>query len=211
MSPGFLRLGAALLASLSLIAPAAAQSDAFPNRPVTLVVPFPPGGSMDALARITATRLAETWGKPVLVDNRAGAGGLIGAQRVKAAPADGYTLLVTNSALVQGAVSSLATAPPYDPINDFTAVMQMTLAPVVYVINPRLPARTVQEYVALVKREPRKHSFGSGGSNQTLHLFGAVFNDAAGLDMAHVPFKGDAAIVNDIVAGHISGGFVTIA
>ncbi|MGV3571899.1 MAG: Bug family tripartite tricarboxylate transporter substrate binding protein [Ramlibacter sp.] len=211
MLPGLLRFSAALLVAVAMVVPAAAQTAPFPDRPVTLVVPFPPGGSMDALARITATKLAEAWGKPVLVDNRAGAGGLIGAQRVKGLPADGYTLLVTNSALVQSAVSSLATAPPYDPISDFTPVLQMTLAPVVYVVNPRLPVKTLPEFVALVKREPKKHSFGSGGANQTLHLFGAVFNDAAGLDMAHVPFKGDAPLSNDIIAGHISGGFVTIA
>jgi tripartite-type tricarboxylate transporter receptor subunit TctC len=205
------RLPALLLAAAAL-APAAAQAQAdFPQRPVTIVVPFPPGGSMDALARIVGQKLSGAWGKPVVVDNRAGAGGMIGAQRVKSAPADGHTLLLTNSALVQNVVGANAANAPYDPVADFAPVMHMTLAPVVYVVNPRLAARNLEEYVALVKREKGRHSFGSGGVNQTLHLMGAVFNEAAGLDMAHVAFKGDAALANDIIAGHISSGFVTIA
>lgn len=201
-----------LIAGLCLAAPVAAQTEAFPQRPVTIVVPFPPGGSMDALGRMVGAKLATMWGKPVVVDNRAGAGGLIGAQRVKTAPPDGYTLLLTNSALMQSVIATPAGTPrPYDAIKDFQPVMQMTLAPVVFSINPKLPAKTLQEYVALVKKEPGKHSFGSGGVNQTLHLMGAVFNEAAGLDMAHVAFKGDAAVVSDIMAGHVSSGFATIA
>ncbi|MGE4240571.1 Bug family tripartite tricarboxylate transporter substrate binding protein [Ramlibacter sp.] len=200
---------AAVLLGAALLPGAFAQ--AYPDRPVTIVVPFPPGGSMDALARIAGQKLSATWGKPVVVDNRAGAGGMIGAQRVKGSPADGYTLLLTNSALIQNVVGAGAANAPYDPIKDFQPVMHMTLAPVVYAINPKLPAKTLQEFVALVKREPKKHSFGSGGVNQTLHLMGAVFNESAGLDMAHVAFKGDAALANDIIAGHISSGFVTIA
>ncbi|MGB3328067.1 MAG: tripartite tricarboxylate transporter substrate binding protein, partial [Thermomicrobiales bacterium] len=205
-----IRIVAVVLACVAINAPAQ-EPAGFPQRSTTLVVPFPPGGSMDALARIVGTHLATAWGKPVIVENRAGAGGLIGARHVKEAAPDGYTLLVTNSALVQGAVSTVAGTPPYDPIRDFSPVMHMTLAPVVFCINPRLPANTLAEYVALVKREPGKHSFGSGGVNQTLHLLGAVFNEAAGLDMAHVAFKGDAALVGDIVAGHVSSGFATIA
>ncbi len=203
-------LACALLAGSTLPAPAVAQTD-FPERSVTLVVPFPPGGSMDALARVAGAKLASAWGKPVIVENRAGAGGLIGAQRVKDAPPDGHTLLITNSALVQGAVSTVAIKPPYDPVRDFAPVMHMTLAPVVFSINPKLAAKTLPEFIALVKREPGKHSFGSGGVNQTLHLLGAIFNDAAGLDMAHIAFKGDAELVGDIVGGHVSSGFATIA
>jgi tripartite-type tricarboxylate transporter receptor subunit TctC len=203
------RLAAALVAAAAVLPGAFAQ--AFPQKPVTIVVPFPPGGSMDALGRVAAQKLSAMWGQPVVVDNRAGAGGMIGAQRVKGSPADGHTLLLTNSALIQNVVGAGAVNPPYDPIKDFEPVMHMTLAPVVYVIHPKLSARNLQEYVALVKREPKKHSFGSGGANQTLHLMGAVFNDAAGLDMAHVAFKGDAALVNDVIAGHVSGGFATIA
>ncbi|MCC6210093.1 MAG: tripartite tricarboxylate transporter substrate binding protein [Burkholderiales bacterium] len=205
---------AALAISLTICLLAATASHAqadFPQRPVTLVVPFAPGGSMDALARVTAAKLSPMWGKPVIVENRPGAGGLVGAQRVKSAAPDGYTLLITNSALIQTVVPSLAPTPPYNPLTDFMPVAHMTLAPVVYSINPKLPARTLQEYIALVKKEPNKYSFGSGGPNQTLHLLGAVLNNAAGISMVHVPFKGDAPLVGDIVAGHISGGFATIA
>ena len=203
------RAGAALLLAVALVTAAFAQ--AFPGRAVTIVVPFPPGGSMDALGRISAEKLSAMWGQPVLVDNRAGAGGLVGAQRVKSAAPDGYTLLLTNSALIQNVVGAAAANPPYDPVKDFEPVMHMTQAPVVFIVNPKLAARNLQEFIALVKREPKKHSFGSGGVNQTLHLLGATFNDAAGLDMAHVPQKGDGPLLNDIVAGHVSGGFVTIA
>jgi tripartite-type tricarboxylate transporter receptor subunit TctC len=202
------------LAALTLAAavvPAALAQAAFPSRTVTIVVPFPAGGSMDALARISAEKLTAMWGQSVVVDNRAGAGGLVGAQRVKSAPPDGYTLLLTNSALIQNVVGAAAANPPYDPVKDFEPVLHMTHAPVVFVVNPRLPAKTLKEFVDLVKREPKKHSYGSGGVNQTLHLLGATFNEAAGLDMAHVPQKGDGPLLNDIVGGHVSGGFVTIA
>jgi len=200
------------IASCVLAAPAAhAQATDFPQRPVTIVVPFAPGGSMDALGRIVSAKLSPAWGRPVVVENRPGAGGLVGAQRVKSALADGHTLLLTNSALIQTVVPSLNPNPQYDPIKDFVPVAHMTLAPVVYAINPKLPAKTLQEYIALVKKEPRKHSFGSGGPNQTLHLLGAVLNQAAGMEMVHVPFKGDSPLVTDIVAGTISGGFATIA
>ena len=216
MHPSSLRLARFLALLSALAAPLAAplaqaQGTDFPQRPVTFVVPFAPGGSMDALARITATKLSPMWGRPVVVENRPGAGGLVGAQRVKAAPADGYTLLVTNSALIQTVVPSLNPNPPYNPLTDFLPVAHMTLAPVVYAINPKLPAKNLQEFIALVKKEPKKFSFGSGGPNQTLHLLGAVLNDAAGLEMIHVPFKGDAALVTDLMAGHISAGFATIA
>jgi tripartite-type tricarboxylate transporter receptor subunit TctC len=210
-SPSFFwRTSAVLLLAAGLGSGALAQPG-FPSKPVTIVVPFPAGGSMDALARIAGQKLSAEWGQPVLVDNRAGAGGMIGAQRVKSSPPDGHTLLLTNSALIQNVVGAGAATAPYDPVKDFEPVMHMTLAPVVFVVNPRLPVQNLQAFIALVKSEPKKHSFGSGGVNQTLHLMGATFNDAAGLDMAHVAFKGDAGLVNDIVAGHVSAGFATIA
>src|SRR5687768_16565705 len=118
------RLGAALLLAVALAPAAFAQ--AFPAKAVTIVVPFPPGGSMDALGRISAEKLSALWGQPVLVDNRAGAGGLVGAQRVKGAAPDGYTLLLTNSALIQNVVGAAAANPPYDPVKDFEPVMHMT-------------------------------------------------------------------------------------
>lgn len=203
------RLGAALLVAAT--APIALAQPTFPSRPVTIVVPFPAGGSLDALARISAEKLSTMWGQPVLVDNRSGAGGLVGAQRVKTAAPDGYTLLFTNSALVQNVVGAAAVHASYDPIKDFKPVIQMTDAVAVFIVNPKLPARNLQEFVALVKSEPRKHSYGSAGVNQTLHLLGAIFNEAAGLDMVHVPQKGDGPLLNDIVGGQVSGGFATIA
>jgi tripartite-type tricarboxylate transporter receptor subunit TctC len=204
------RWGIALLIAVHF-APAALAQPAFPTRPVTLVVPFPAGGSLDTVGRLCAEKLSALWGQPVVIDNRAGAGGLVGALRVKSAPPDGYTLLMTNSAMIQNVVGPAAANPPYDPVRDFTPVMQMTDAVAVFVVNPKLPEKNLQEFIALVKREPKKHSYGSAGVNQTLHLLGATFNEAAGLDMVHVPAKGEGPMLSDIMGGHVSGGFATIA
>jgi tripartite-type tricarboxylate transporter receptor subunit TctC len=202
--------GAALLIA-AIAAPDAMAQSGFPSKPVTIVVPFPAGGSLDTLGRIAAEKLSVMWGQPVMVDNRAGAGGLVGALRVKNARPDGYTLLLTNSALLQNVVGPAAGNAPYDPINDFKPVIQMTDAVAVFIVNAKLPATNLQEFIALVKREPGKHSYGSAGVNQTLHLLGGTFNEAAGLDMVHVPQKGEGPLLTDIVGGQVSGGFATIA
>ena len=208
--PSLLACWAIALLVAAVAAPAAMAESAFPSRQVTIVVPFPAGGSLDAVARICAEKLSAKWGQPVVVDNRAGAGGLVGAQRVRTSPPDGYMLLLTNSAMVQNVAGAAANA-PYDPVKDFKPVIQMTDAVAVFIVSAKLPANNLQEFIALVKREPRKHSYGSAGVNQTLHLLGATFNEAAGLDMVHVPQKGDGPLLNDIVGGQVSGGFVTIA
>jgi len=174
-------------------------------------VPFPPGGGTDILSRLVAAKLTEARKQQVIVDNRTGAGTTIGNEIVARSIPDGYTLLLTGGSVIQNVVGAGAVNPPYDPEKDFEPVLHMTHAPVVFIVNPRLPAKNLQEFVALVKREPGKHAYGSGGVNQTLHLLGATFNEAAGLDMAHVPQKGDGPLLNDIVGGHVSGGFATIA
>lgn len=202
------------LASLTGLALAwgthAAAQPAYPSQPITIVVPFPAGGSTDAVARLVGQKLSEAWGQSVVVDNRGGAAGLIGAQRVLGAAPDGHTLLVTNTALIQSVLSAPG-KPPYDPLKDFAPVTQINHAPTVFIVNNALPVKTLAEFVALVKSQPGKHSYGSGGTGQTLHLIGELLNRAAGMDMTHVPFKGDAAILNDVMAGHVSSGFVTIA
>lgn len=202
------RLGLALVAA-ALATNAVAQ--AFPHKPVTIVVPFPAGGSMDALARMTGQKLSEAWGQPVVVENRAGAGGMVGALRVKSLAPDGHALLLTNSALIQNVVGPLAATAPYAPVKDFAPVLHMVHAPVVYVASARLAPTNLQDFVALVQREKGRHAFGSGGVNQTLHLLGATFNQAAGLDMVHVPHKGEAPLVSDLIGGHVSSSFTTIA
>jgi tripartite-type tricarboxylate transporter receptor subunit TctC len=188
--------------------PARAQSD-YPSRPIRIVVPFPPGGATDVVARLVGDKLSRSLGQPVLVENRAGAGGQLGTEQVARATPDGYTLLVTNTGLVQNAL--LSAKPSYDPVRDFRPVAQINLAPAVFSINPDLPAKSLPAFIALVKREPGKHSFGSAGVAQTLHLFGEMLNRSAALDMAHVPFQGEALEVNAIMAGHVSGGFATVA
>lgn len=185
-------------------------STGYPERSVTLVVPFLAGGSMDALARITARQLSQIWKQPVTVQNVPGGGGLTGALRVKDGPADGYTLLMTNSALVQNAIAA-AGPPPYDPVDDFVPIVHMTQAPVVYVINPGLEAQTLKEFVDLMRKDRGAHSFASSGANQTLHLLGALFNLGVGVDMAHIAFDGEAAVVENIMNGTASAGFATIS
>jgi tripartite-type tricarboxylate transporter receptor subunit TctC len=192
---------------LGATVPALAQD--YPQRPVKILVPFPAGGANDVVARMVAAKMSAELGQPFVVENRGGAGGQIGTEVVQRSPADGYTLLVTNTGFIQGPL--MATRPTYDPQNDFEPISQHNAAPTIFVINPELPAKNLAEFIALVKREPGKHSFGSGGIAQTLHLFGELLNKAAGLEMTHVPFQGELLSVNAIIAGHVSGMFVTVA
>ncbi|MGE4240783.1 Bug family tripartite tricarboxylate transporter substrate binding protein [Ramlibacter sp.] len=196
--------------SLAGLVPAAAlaQSD-YPTKPIRIVVPFPAGGATDIVARLVGEKMSKEFGQAVVVENRGGAGGQVGAEAVQRAANDGYTLLVTNTGFLQAPL--LATKPIYDPVKDFEAVSQLNLAPNSFVINPALPANNLQEFIALVKREPKKHSFGSGGIAQTLHLFGEMLNKAAGLDMVHAPFQGEVLAVNAILAGQVSCSFITVA
>jgi tripartite-type tricarboxylate transporter receptor subunit TctC len=204
------RLTLALIGVLAVACAGSSRAQAdYPSKPIRIVVPFPAGGATDVVARLIADKMSKAFGQPVVVENKAGAGGQIGAEQVVRAAPDGYTVLVTNTGLVQNALLSLK--PGYDPVRDFQPVTQINHAPAVFSINPDLAAKTLPEFIALVKREPGKHSFGSAGIAQTLHLFGELLNRTAGLDLAHVPFQGEALEVNAMMAGHVSGGFATVA
>ena len=174
---------------------------AYPARPVTLVVPFPPGGSADILARAVGQKLGALWGQTVLIDNRAGAGTAIGAKAVAVAPADGYTLLM-------GTVSSHAINPAmnkvgYDPVKDFTAVAPVASIAFVLVTQPTLPVAKVQDVVALAKTKPGDLSYASAGPGTSNHLAGALFESATNINLLHVPYKGSAPALNDVLAGHV--------
>ncbi len=187
-----------------------AQSAAdYPNRPIKIIVPFVPGGATDLLGRMLAEKLQKAWGQPVVVENKPGAGAMVGSEFVARAPADGYTLLVTNTALIQNVALNPKT--PFDPLKDFAAITQLTISPIVFCVPEAVPARSIAEFVALVKANPKKYSYGSAGVGQTLHLYGEVLNKAAGIDLAHVPYKGEAAMVGDLVAGQIAAGFASFA
>ena len=193
-------LGAVAAAMATLALPAAAQ--AFPSRPLRLIVPFPPGGPTDIVARPFAQMLGESLGQQVIVDNRGGAGGSIGADVVAKAPADGYTLLI-------GTVGTHAINPhlyrklPYDATKDFTALGLVASAPVAVVVNPRAPYSNVAELIAAAKREPGSINFGSAGNGTPGHLTGEMFAKAAGIELKHVPYKGSAPAITDLLGGQI--------
>ena len=182
---------------------AAAQITPYPARPIRFVVPFPAGGPLDLVARSIGQELSRSWGQPVIVDNRPGAGGNIGADLVAKAPPDGYTILM-------GAVSThainvtLYSKLPYDPINDFAPITLVTSVPNVLVLHPSVPAHNVTELIALAKAKPGQLNFASGSTGSAGHLAGELFKTMAGVDMVHIPYKGAAPAVVDLLAGHVS-------
>jgi tripartite-type tricarboxylate transporter receptor subunit TctC len=191
------RLLCLLLATVA--APALAQS--YPNKSVRLVVPFPAGGSTDIVARTLAQKLTEAWGQPVVVDNRSGASTVIGTEIVAKAPPDGYTLLVTPApfTIVPGLTDKL----PYNPQTDFEPITLINTTPLVLVVNPSVPAKNVKELIALAKARPGQLNFGSSGSGGSNHLAGELFKAMAGVKMVHIPYKGNAPALTDLVGGHV--------
>jgi tripartite-type tricarboxylate transporter receptor subunit TctC len=195
------------LAAAGLFAPlaATAQSD-YPNRPIKLVVGFAPGGSTDIVGRIVAKQLGERLGQPIIVENRAGAGGTIGADAVAKAPPDGYTLtLATTSthAISAGAYSKL----PFVPTRDFTPISLVAITPYLLVVNPQVPARTLPEYVKHFKANEGKLNYASAGNGTATHLAMEMFKDAAKLDIKHIPYKGNAPADLAILSGEVQTVF----
>ncbi|WP_428426178.1 Bug family tripartite tricarboxylate transporter substrate binding protein [Pararhizobium sp.] len=195
-------LALAMVAASALALGTAAQAQEFPDRPVTLVVPFAAGGSTDVVARIIGQKMSDDLGQQVVVENVAGAGGNLGADRVARAEPDGYTILM-------GTVATHALNPlilktkPYDPEKDFAPVSLLVLVPNVLVVNPELPAKNVAELVALLKAEPEKYSYASSGNGTPLHLSGELFKKMAGVSMQHVPYKGSGPALNDVIGNQV--------
>ena len=185
---------------LVLAAPLACLPQPYPNKPVRLVVPFPPGGGVDALGRIVGERLSTFMGQPVIVDNRAGAGGIVGTEAAAKAPADGYTLLVGSSGAM-AVLPSLNPRLPYRPLEDFEPLTIGVLNSNILVVHPSLPVTSVGELVALAKKQPGKLTFASGGIGTSLHLQGELFRMLAGVDIVHVPYKGTVPALNDLMGG----------
>ena len=180
---------------------AAAGANDYPNKPVRLVVPFVAGASYDTVARIVAQPLAESFGQQVVIDNRAGASGSIGANLVAKAAADGYTLgMFGNNQLITSAVNKKL---PYDLITDFTPVMRVARLDMVIVVNPALPAKSLKELIALLKAEPGKYYYGSGGVAGAPHLATEQFKALAGVNIVHVPYKGGGLAVTGLVANEV--------
>ncbi|MHB0769548.1 Bug family tripartite tricarboxylate transporter substrate binding protein [Bradyrhizobium sp. 5.13L] len=195
------------LAGLAMLLPTAGHSQAiYPSKAIHIVVPFAPGGSTDVLARRLGDKLAAAWGQPVVVDNRPGAGGTVGADSVAKSAPDGYTLLagVTGSnAIAQALYAKL----PYDVIKDFAPLSMMVSAPLVLAVNPDVKANTAAEFLALAKSKPDALSFGSAGNGTSMHLTGEMYKQAAGVSMVHVPYRGSAAMLTDLMSGQIQVTF----
>jgi tripartite-type tricarboxylate transporter receptor subunit TctC len=190
-------------------APIAQAQDIAGGKPVMLVVPFPPGGPTDAMARAIAQEVKDMLGQPVLVDNRAGAGGNIGAELVARAPANGQTLLFGTSGPL-AINSSLYKKISYDPLRSFTPIINIGYLPNVLVVNPSVPAKNVQELIAYSKTNPGKLTYASSGNGASSHLAGVMFNNMAGTDFQHIPYKGTGPALNDLVGGHVSMAFTDV-
>jgi len=189
---------------------AAAQAPAaFPNKPVRLVVTYPPGGTVDAVARILAPKLSQRWGQPVLVDNRAGGGGLIGADTVLKAPADGYTLLFDASNHAQN--PALKKRMPFDTLTELAPVSLLVKVPNLIVVNPQFEAKTVKAIIALAKAEPGRLNYASAGNGSSPHLAGELFTVMTGTQMTHVAYKGGGPAMVDVMAGQVPLFFSSMA
>ena len=208
---GWLNLRSARFIAVLLLAGIAQQAiaQAYPTRAVHVIVPFPPGGAPDLVARLVAQKLSEAWRQPVIVDNRPGAAGNIGTAAVAKSAPDGYTLLL-------GTIGPLAVAPamvkalPYDPLKDFTPITNAVSVNNLLVVNASMPIKSVAELVAAAKASPGKLNYGSTGSGATDHLAGEVFKDVAGVDLMHVPFKGGPPAIAAILNGDIQLSFATV-
>ena len=185
----------------------AAVAQVWPAKPVHIVVPQSPGGGVDTVARAFAQKFSEAWKQPVIVDNRPGAGGTIGADFVAKSARDGYTVLLTTAS--QAISASQYRKLPFDPIADFAPVSQLMSTYLMLVCNPKVPARSVKELVALAKSQPGKLNFGSTGSGGSPHMIAELFKLEAGIEVVHVPYKGDAPLTPALIAGEVQYAFLT--
>jgi len=200
-----------LLASLAIaLISFAATAQPYPARPVKIIVPFGPGGSADTLGRLVGAKLADQLKESFVVENRGGAGGVVGSDLVAKAPPDGYTLVVSGIAS-HVIAPHLPNGTPYDPLKDFTHIALLGGPPAVVAVNPSLPAKTLKEFVALAKEKPGSLSYGSPGPGTQGQLVMELFKRVAGIDVLHVPYKGAAAAVTDLIGGQLSSVSTTLS
>ena len=198
----------ALVALCLLVAPLA-QAQAYPSRPVRIVVPFPPGAATDTLGRLIAQRLTETWGQPVTVDNRPGAGSIIGAETAAKSAPDGSTIFMGHIG-THGANPALYAKLPYDPVRDFAPVSLLVTIPNLLAVHPSLPVTSVRELIDLAKSKPGTLNIGSPGISTSSHLIIALFGSLTGASMTHIPFKGTVAAMQGFVGGDVQVAFDTV-
>jgi tripartite-type tricarboxylate transporter receptor subunit TctC len=194
-------LAGAALTALALLAPVEAGAQAYPTRPVRMIVPFPPGGATDIIARLVSDRLTEMWGQTVLVDYKPGAGTIVGTEVVAKAPPDGYTMGMVITAHVLN--PSLRKSMPYDTLKDLTGVSLVAVSHIVITATNSLPANNIQELIAYAKANPGKLNYASPGTGTAMHLTGELLNTMAGIKIVHVPYRGGAAAYPDVISGRI--------
>jgi tripartite-type tricarboxylate transporter receptor subunit TctC len=197
----------ALFAAFAAIAPAAAQE--YPSRLVRVVVPQAAGGGTDTFARAIGQKLGERWGQSVVIENKAGAGGVVGTDFVAKSPADGYTLLVTYEGS-QAINQSLYEKLPFDSLKDFYPVATIAVTPFILVVGPRVQATTLKEFIAFARANPDRLSYGSAGNGSVNHLLGEMLKTEAGIRLVHVPYKGASAAIADVMGGHLDAAFASV-
>jgi tripartite-type tricarboxylate transporter receptor subunit TctC len=198
----------ALLSSLLGITASTAMAQAYPNKPIKLIVPFAPGGFTDVVARILGQKLSISLGQPFVIENKAGAGSTIGTDFVAKAAPDGYTLvMVSTTHVISPAIYPKL---PYDPIKSFTPVAKLVDSAYVLLVNPKVPANNVAEFIALAKASPDKIHYASSGNGSSQHLMGGMFASMTGVKMKHVPYKGSGGAANDLVAGVVESSFAGV-
>ena len=196
-------LSMAMASLFAALLPGAAQAQGYPNKPIRLVVPYAPGGATDIIGRAAAAELSKTMGQQVIIENRPGAGGNLGAEQVARSAPDGYTLMVSPSSL-HGITPFLYTKLTYDPNKDLAPIIALGSFANVLVMNPSIKANSVSELVALIKASPGKFTYASSGSGSTIHLSGEMFKSMLNLDIAHVPYKGSSPALTDLMGGQVS-------
>ena len=200
------RIAIALMLGLAALPAADARAQDYPNKPIRLMVPFAPGGGVDAMARILAAKMTESLRQPVVVDHRPGAGGTLGTDAVAKAAPDGYTILLQVAGLA--AAPALYKSLPFDPVKDLAPVTQVAASTILLVVTPKLPAATTQELIALAKSKPGSLNYGSSGVGAPLHLTMEIFKHSTGINLVHVPFRGDAPLNTALIAGDVQAAFI---
>ncbi len=197
-----------LLAALALAWANAALAQSYPSHPIRMIVPWPPGQATDVAARMVSEKLSPMLGQPIVIDNKPGAGGLLGCEQAAKSAADGYTLVAGSSGPIS--ISPNVQKVGYSPLKDFTGISLIAVNPFVLVVNPSVKANDVKELIALLRANPGKYSFASSGSGATSHLMSVLFNSMAGVDAVHVPYKGSSQSITDVVNGQIAYTIETV-
>ena len=192
----------------ALICAGSALAQTYPNRPIKVLVPWPPGQATDVAARMVADKLVPVLGQPLVVENKPGAGGVVGSEVASKSPADGYTILAGSSGPIS--ISPNVEKVAYQPLKDFVPISLLAVNPFMLVVNPSIPAKNVKELIALLKANPGKYSFASSGSGATSHLMTVLFNSMAGVDAVHVPYKGSSQSITDVVSGQVAYTIETV-